>query len=68
MEGSSTGSLGNGLGAQQGSAIIQRTNPARHSLPNSLYLRVWFPVRIAELVEGVFSLPQLVPQELMALR
>lgn len=71
MKGSSAGSLRNDLGAQQGSAIIQWTNPAHHSLPNILYLRVWFPVRVAgvaELVEEVFSLPQLVPRELMALR
>lgn len=68
MKGSSAGSLWNDLGAQQGSAITQKTNPAHHSLPNSLYLRVWFPVRVAELVEEVFSLPQLVPRELMALR
>lgn len=61
MKGSNAGSLQNDLGAQQGSAIIQRTDPAHHSLPSSLDLRVWFPVRIAgvaELVEEVFSLFQ----------
>lgn len=70
MKGSSSRSLWNGLGAQQGSAITQMINPG-HSLPNSLYLRVWFPVgiaRVAELVEEVFSLPQLVPRELVTVR
>lgn len=71
MKGIGAGSFQNGLGAQQGSSIIQRTNPAHHGFSSSLYLRVWFPVRIArvaELVEEVFSLSQLVPREPMALR